>query len=244
MTENMLTDVQELRTAKPVLPERYLRTWRDTFLDPIEPALVPGVRILDVGSGRKPALQPSMRPPVTHYVGLDVSADELERAPDGSYDQVYVCDVAQLHPELIARFDLIVSWQVLEHVKPLDRALENLRTYLVPGGRFVALFSGSFSAFGVINAVMPRRLGVWAMHRLLGRPPDSVFPAHYDHCWSGAMKRMLDRWSSFQVTPGFRGASYFAFSPLAQRMYLAYENWAAHAHHENLATHYLVTATR
>jgi SAM-dependent methyltransferase len=226
------------------LPERYHVTWRNLFYEQMAPALVENVRILDVGSGRKPALSPAERPKGTYYAGLDISSTELEMAPAGSYDGVFLSDVTQVHPELIEQFDLILSWQVFEHVKPLDKALENLRSYLVPGGRLVALFSGAFSVFGVINAIVPTRVGVTAMHHLLGRPPDTVFPAFYDRCRSGAVKQMLSSWASAEVRAGFRGASYFSFLPVLQKAYLAYENWAANRGHENLATHYLITATR
>ena len=37
---------------------------------------------------------------------------------------------------------------------------------------------------------------------------------------------------------------YFDFSPTLQKVYLTYENWALNNDHRNLATHYLVSATK
>lgn len=228
--------------GQPPLPPRYAEPWRAAFDARMQPALVPGVRILDVGSGRKPTIPVDQRPPGTCYAGLDLSASELRKAPPGSYDELHIADVARRQPQLEGRFDLIVSWQVLEHVKPLRVALENLRAYLRPGGRMVVQFSGKFSAFGLINMAVPNRLGVWAMERLLHRDPETVFPAWYDRCWHGALRSLLQPWHSSEVLPRYRGAGYFAFMPLLQRTYLAYEDWARRRHHPNLATHYLVTA--
>lgn len=226
------------------LPARYQKPWDAPFEEAVRPALVPGARVLDVGGGRSPTIPRERRPPGCEYVGLDVSGSELSRAPAASYDETVVADLVRSIPTLRDRFDLAVSRWLFEHVKPLDAAIDNLRTYLRPGGRLVAEFSGAFSAFAIINGVLPRRLGVWGMNRLLGRAPESVFPAHYHHCWHSALERILQRWTSFEILPRYAGAHYFAFSPLLQSAYLRYENWTYRGGHPNLATHYLITAVR
>ena len=147
-------------------------------------------------------------------------------------------------PDLHERFDLILSWQVFEHVAPLDTTLDNLRTYLRPGGRLVTMLSGGFSAFGLINRAIPRRVGVWALDRLIGRDPETVFPTHYDRCYYDALSEMLRGWSRAEVFALFRGAVYFRFSRVLQGSYLAYENWAVRTDRRNLATHYLLVADR
>lgn len=215
----------------------------EEFESRARPALRPGVAILDVGSGRRPALPTGMRHG-SFYVGLDISLDELQEAPEGSYDEVIAADVVEPREELRDRFDLIVSWQVLEHVTPLDVVLENLRSYLRPGGRIVALLSGSFSAFALLNKALPAKAGVWIMERLLGRHPDTVFPAHYDRCHHAALVKLLKSWSWADVVPLYHGAVYFSFSRRLQEAYLAYENWASTSGHRNLATHYLIEAHR
>jgi SAM-dependent methyltransferase len=153
-------------------------------------------------------------------------------------------DVARRVPELEGRFDLVVSWQVLEHVKLLDVATENLRAYLRPRGRFVALFSGTFSVFGIINQLIPQRLGVWTMSKLLHRDPATIFPAYYHRCWYAALKKMLEVWHEVEVVTLYRGAGYFDFSPFLRQAYLKYEEWAWRGGYHNLATHYLVTAEK
>ena len=226
------------------LPDRYHRVWQEPFARRVDACLRPGMQILDVGPGRRPTLTSESRPPGSRYVALDASPQEMDRAQPGAYDDIVVADVATRVPELVCRFDLIVSWQVLEHVDGMREALEHLRAYLRPGGRLVAFFSGRFSAFALLNVLLPKRLGVSITARVMRRTPDTIFPAHYDGCYHGALERMLSPWSEREIVPEWNGAGYFRFSRALLTAYLAYEEWAVLGDHRNLATHYLVTATK
>jgi SAM-dependent methyltransferase len=226
------------------LPPRYDEHWREPFAARISSALFPGTRILDVGSGAFPTVPIADRPPGCVYAGFDLSFTELQRAPSGSYDEYWVADVSVRVPALDDRFDLVVSCNLLEHVQPIDRAFENLRAYLLPGGRLLAVFSGSFSVFGILNRIIPRRVGVKLMERLLGRDPKNVYPACYDRCSYDEIVKMLNRWERAEVVPLYLGAEYFNFSSALRSSYLWYENWAWRTRRRNLATHYLVNAVR
>ena len=226
------------------IPSRYDSPPAGQFAAAIESLLRPDSRILDVGSGRRPAIAQPDRPPGTHYVGLDLSPSELARAPKGSYDEMVVADVADRRATLEQQFDLIVSWQVLEHVPSLDAAVENLRDYLRPGGRMVALLSGRFSVNGVLNTLIPAGAAAWLMHRLLGRDPETVFAAYYDRCYASALGELMRPWSEATVTPLFQGAAYFNFFLPLRSLYFAYENWAWRSGRDDLATHYLVLSRR
>lgn len=227
------------------LPARYHSRWRDPFEAPIFERLTPGVSVLDIGSGRHPAIPPSQRPENVRYVGLDLSRDELLAAGPEAYSEAVEADATAFQPELEGRFDLAVSWQVLEHVKDLDGTISNVRRYLRPGGTLVTLFSGSWSAFGVVNRVLPNKVGARVVDPLMSRTENNipVFPAYYDKCHSSALRPIFGSWSSAEITPLYCGASYFGFSRPVQRAYLAYENLIERRSIENLATHYLVVAT-
>lgn len=226
------------------LPTRYHERWRDPFDSRVSAVLQPNMAILDVGSGRRPALDPSQRPPGCRYVGLDISEAELKLAQVGSYDEIRVSDVTQRVPELEDRFDLIVSWQVLEHVRSLEQALANMHAYLHPRGTMVAQFSGKYSVFGIINSLVPHRFGIWVMHKLLRRDPDTVFPAYYDQCSYDSITELLDGWTDYRIEPKYVGAGYFRFSRVLQRLYLRVENRFVQNERVNLASHYIVSATR
>lgn len=216
---------------------------RDLFDSRAKPLLRPGATVLDVGAGRCPTFPPADRPDCT-YLGLDLSQAELDAAPAGSYESAVVSDVTTLVPELVGRCDAIVSWQVLEHVKPLPVAMENLRQYLRPGGQLVAHFSGTFGLFALISRVVPDRVTPALLERMYSRPRSTTFPAYYDRCWAGALADIGRSWSSFEVVPHHEGARYFAFSRHVQAAYLAYEEWASHKGLGNLASYYLILATR
>ncbi|MGI8707386.1 MAG: class I SAM-dependent methyltransferase [Actinomycetota bacterium] len=226
------------------LPTRYGERWAESFDALIHPLLEPDMRVLDIGAGRHPTLSPQARSRGTGYVGLDVSSKEMAAAPDGAYDDALVGDITKLRPELCDGFDLVVSWQALEHVRSLRAAFDNAHAYLRPGGRMVALFSGRWSIFALLNRLVPQRLGERAMARLLDREPKSVFAAYYDDCYYAAIADLGSRWASAEIQPKFCGASYFAFSYTIMRAYLAYENLAVRRRYNNLATHYLVSLVR
>ena|SRR5438309_288769 len=231
------------RGSRTSLPERYER-WREAFDNGVESSIHPGAQVLDVGSGREPTVPWAVRPAGCKYVGLDLSAAELERAPSGSYDETVVCDITEFRPELRDRFDLVMSFQVFEHVRPLSTALQNIRTYLKSGGVLVAIMSGTFAEFALASRVIPTGMARRILKRTMGKSEDSVFPAHYDRCWYGALRSELRDWTDVEITPLYVGGLYLAFAPALQAIYLKYEEWAMRGGHRNLASHYVVCARR
>jgi len=199
--------------------------------------------VLDVGGGRKPSIPIQMRPTRVVYVGLDANAVELSLAGD-AYTRSIVSDVCRYDPQLDGLFDVIVSTHTLEHVRPLHAALDNLHTYLKPDGVLVALFSGTFAPHAIANRIVPHRVARTLAGRTTSRPTDTVFPAHYDGCYAGSLRRMFDDWSRLDLTPLYVGAHYLRSVPWIQRLYLRYETRACAHQHENLASHYVIVAYR
>jgi SAM-dependent methyltransferase len=235
---------QELPLVRAgVLPERYGVPMQTELLRRIEPLLVPDAAILDVGAGRHPTLAPDDRPAGCRYVGLDIEPEELAAAGPGAYDEGVVADItAPLHRD--EEFDVIVSWQVLEHVAPLSAALENLRASLRPGGTLLAQLTGSNAGFAFLGRVVPPAARVWLATRVLGHEPEDKFPTRYDRSSYRSLDRMLSTWSEVEIVPFYRGAPYFGFWRPLQRAYLAYESAIERRQRRNLATHYLVVAKR
>jgi SAM-dependent methyltransferase len=226
------------------LPARYDLEWGTEFRSFVDRALVPTATILDVGSGRTPTIPVSERPPAMRYVGLDVSPHELKAAPAGSYDEVVFGDAEIAVPELRNRFDLIVSWNVLEHVRHLDRAASVLHNYARPGGWLVASLSGRNAVFAIANRVLPSAVAARAVAHLRERPLESVFRAHYDHCTDRGLRGAFALWEELEVVPLWHAADYFDRVPRVQRLYLVYENWIARHRIARLATHYVVAARK
>jgi len=238
------TAVDAFRGDLPVRYHGYPDSFHAPFAAAARRASSPGQRVLDVGSGRSATVPPGARPSGTWYVGNDISAGELALAPEGSYDDTVAADIRRFEPTLESAFDLVVSFQVLEHVRPLAPALENLRRYLRPGGRLVAQLSGTFGAYSLIARVTPRRVTEWAQLRLYGREPETVFRPRYDRCWASALDRAMDLWDEATVTPLWIAEPYFHFSPVLRSAYVTYEEWARRSGHRNLAPYYLLEAVR
>ncbi len=226
--------------------QRYDWYWKEPFESEIRARLTPGMSILDIGSGRAPSLPIAERPPECEYVGLDISEEELVAAGPEAYSESVVADIADPVPTLNDRFDLAISWQVFEHVAHLDRAMSNVRGYVKPGGTLISLLSGSYAVFSVANKIIPDRVGHALVTKTMSRQADKdpVFEAHYDQCHASALRRVMSDWSTVEVRPFYRAATYFEFFAPLKSAYLAYENFIARRNVENLATHYLIIASR
>ncbi|MGX6446637.1 class I SAM-dependent methyltransferase [Patulibacter sp. S7RM1-6] len=225
-------------------PERYHRPWDGPFRRAIAAHLGEDITILDVGSGRTPTVAATDRPAGCHYIGLDLSSSELAAAGDGAYDESVTGDIALLRRELVGRVDLIVSWQVLEHVQDLAAALTCMQAYLRPGGSLVAMFSGGRAAYAIANRALPHAIGK-PLVTVLARRSEStnpVFPAYYDRCTASQIHAMMAAWSHVEVTPFHRGAGYLRAFPRLQRIYLAVESFQARRCSADWATHYLLVA--
>jgi SAM-dependent methyltransferase len=228
----------------PPLPARYGAQWREPFDAEVRRRLRPGLSVLDVGAGANPVIFPQARPPGCTYTGLDIDLHELEKAPCGSYDEAIVADMSKFRPDLENQFDLVLSSWVLEHVPSLEAALDNCHRYLRPGGSVVSLFAGRFAAFAILNRVTPARIGEFAMKRLLGREPETVFHAFYDRTYYSALVPVLEKWNRATLIPLYVGAGYFAWSPLLRNAYLRFEDWALRTDRRDLATYYVLAADR
>ena len=226
------------------LPVRYSTdVWDRRFKDRLDSALRPGVNVLDIGGGARPAVPPSERPENTRYVGLDVDGGELAAAPEGSYDDAVIKSAETYVPALAREFDVVLSFMAFEHVRSTEAALANARAYLRPGGTFVAQLAGAFSPSALANRLLSVRLTRPLLQRTQDRPSRSVFKAHYDRCWYQPLDDMLTRdWLEHEVVPLFVGAGYVLFSRPLTAAYIAYEEWAYRRRHVNLATYYLVSA--
>ena len=247
----MMKDTEEAaderrQVAAGCLPPRYGTPWQQPFLDRVSTELRQGVRILDVGSGARPVVPPESRPLDCHYAGLDVSAAELDRAGSAAYDERIVADIGRAAARMHDRFDLVVSWQVLEHVASMRAALDAQYRALSDGGRMIAMVSGSLGLYAVLARIIPYRVSTAIQERLLGIDGADKFPTRYDSCRASRLSALLTDggWSRHEIVPLYKGGMYFRFSPTLLRLYLCYENAIFRANRRELATHYIIDAVR
>jgi SAM-dependent methyltransferase len=129
-----------------------LRTYYDSYWSPagfnprralppevqavLEPLVGADVDCLDVGcgDGRTEGVWLAQR--VASFVGIDVSAQAVQSARDLGLDARLVEDATRL-PFEDGSFDLIVSFEVLEHLFAPQEAAREIRRVLRPGGALV-----------------------------------------------------------------------------------------------------------
>lgn len=169
-------------------------------------------KVCDLGAGANPVLPlESIRQWELEYLLLDVSAEELARAPAG-YRKLRA-DVSSPTFRPPGTYDVVVTRWVAEHIRRPDHFHRNIFRLLSKGGTAVHLFSTLYSLPFTVNRVLPEGLSA----RVLDRGPssrreDEKFAAYYKWCL-GPNRRQRERFEriGFQVEQyvGFFGHGYY-----------------------------------
>lgn len=180
------------RTIDRCLPARISVDGNRDFAESIVPRYVrPGMRVVDVGGGKTPFFSSDTKQELRLWVvGIDVSDEELARAPASAYDEVVVADICDT--SLADRADLAVCMTVIEHVASAKFAIASLARLVRPGGT-VALFVPCRNAlFARLNLLLPEAVKRYVLHGLY---PASVhfagFRAYYDHCTPSELEAVV-----------------------------------------------------
>ena len=107
------------------------------------------IRVLEAGCGS--ASQIKFKAEI-YAVGIDISADELEK--NGAVHDKILGDI-QDYPLPKEDFDVIVCWMVLEHLSRPDDALANIFRATKPGGIVVLGFPNLASIKGLVTKFTP-----------------------------------------------------------------------------------------
>jgi SAM-dependent methyltransferase len=131
------------------------------------------VRILDAGCGKQ------MQIPIAaerHVVGIDISPEQVGKNPE--VDEGLVGDV-QTYPFEAEAFDVVVCWNVLEHVEDPRAALANFERALRSPGLLILAGPHPHSFKGAVTKFTPFWVHRLAWKRWLGGPPNlDRFPTH------------------------------------------------------------------
>jgi 2-polyprenyl-3-methyl-5-hydroxy-6-metoxy-1,4-benzoquinol methylase len=177
----------------------------------------PGVvAVCDLGGGARPLLaREFIAEHGLRYEIVDVSADELAKAPAG-YKTI---QADALDPKLTRRcgpYDLVTSGFVAEHVPDPVRFHANVRSILKPGGLAVHAFPTLYEPTFVANRLLPENVSGPLLRRVQpGRENEGdhgKFRALYRWC-RGPSDRQVQRLESvgFEVVDyvGYFGHGYF-----------------------------------
>jgi len=120
------------------------------------------VRVLEAGCGSATHINIACD---AHLIGIDISEKQLQR--NSALDEKILGDV-QTYALSESDFDVIVCWDVLEHLPHPRRALENFVRAVKEDGLIVLALPNLYSMKGVLTKFTPFWFHVWARRRLFG----------------------------------------------------------------------------
>ncbi len=174
--------------------------------------LRPGLRIVDLGGGKHPAVSPRWRRHFgVHVVGVDISAEELALAPPDAYDEAVVADAMSFVREGGA--DLVIAQALTEHVRDTEAMWRSVYATLVPGGRTLHFVPNGRALFARLNRLLPEEVKRTLLHRIYPESRAHLgFKAYYDKC-SPSETRAILRAVGFRKIQihTFYSSNYFTF---------------------------------
>lgn len=182
--------------------------------------------VCDVGGGAQPSLSiGEVEDRGLRYTLLDISQSELDKSPDG-YAKVCLDICGPLPPELVQRYDVVLSHMLAEHVADPQTFHRNIFSMLRPGGVAVHLMPTYYEPAFIANALLPDFLTEVLVRR--AQPTRDFdhsagkFPAYYRWC-RGPSRRHIRRFErlGFQVEnmTGYFGTGYLRRLGPVQRLY-------------------------
>lgn len=175
--------------------------------------LVPSrARIADVGGGKRPFFPPgevAMRG--LRVTGIDIDADELASAPAGSYHEVVVSALEEVHGP--GSHDVVIAQSVLEHVTDGRAAIRGCASLLTGGGYLYTFCPNRFAWFAILNRLLPESAKRAILFAIFPEKREKQgFPAYYDGCVPAAMRgNMEDFGLEIVNVEYFFVSSYFMF---------------------------------
>jgi SAM-dependent methyltransferase len=118
-------------------------------------------RVLEAGCGSLSHLSLSG----DHVTGIDISLEQLARNEGLA---VKIHGDLETYPLPAGVFDLVISWDVLEHLSAPERALANLAKSLAPGGLLILALPNRSSVKGLVTRLTPHAFHVWTYRALWG----------------------------------------------------------------------------
>jgi SAM-dependent methyltransferase len=125
----------------------------------------PALEVLEAGCGSAGYFRFGRVPRLT---GIDISREAL--AANADLHERIAGDL-ETYDLGAARFDVVVSWNVLEHLGRPERAVERLARALRPGGLLVLGLPNLHSVKGLATKFLPHGAHVW-VYRTLHRNPN------------------------------------------------------------------------
>lgn len=186
-------------------------------------------RVADIGGGANPLIKPDfVASNGLRYDVLDISAEELAKAPD-AYSKIVVdlCAPADEFARKVegGAYDLVFTHMFLEHIQnPVD-VHRNIHWMLKPGGLAVHVFPSSSNLPLTVNRLLPEAVARPLLHVIQPKRDfeghETKHAAYYKLCGapSRATRDAFDRYG-FDVLryKGFVGHAYYSRFPVLRHI--------------------------
>lgn len=136
-----------------------------------------GYRVLEAGGGSASHLP---LPTDADVTTIDISPEQLEA---NTYAREKLLGDLQTFDFGRRRYNLVIAWDVLEHLERPQAALERFAEILEPGGRLLVVGPQRYTLKGLVTRLTPHALHVAFYRHFLGstdagKPGHPPFPAH------------------------------------------------------------------
>lgn len=144
--------------------------------------LRPRQKVYDVGGGKQPFLGAEKKRALECVVvGIDISEQELSKAPTGAYDRTIQADICTFRGDADA--DVVICQTLLEHVSDVEAAMGAIATILKPGGLILLFVPCRNALFAKLNLLLPESFKHWLLYTLFPASRHGQgFKAYYDRC--------------------------------------------------------------
>jgi SAM-dependent methyltransferase len=138
------------------------------------------IRIYEAGGGSTSYLPPDLLRSADITM-VDIDDTQLQ---NNRYARSKICGDIQVQRFPLASFDLVVCYNVIEHIERPDRAINNFLEALAPGGLTFIAAPNPHSFSGLATRYTPHWFHVWFYRAILGckdagRPGNPPFPVVY-----------------------------------------------------------------
>lgn len=204
---------------------RFLRKFRvpdvlESYPEIVSQYLSFGATVADIGGGRRCLFDHKG----CRLIAVDISADELSHNRDA--DERIEADATRCIPLPPCSVDVLTSQSVVEHMKGVEKYVQNAHKVLKPGGIFITAFPNKRALSSLLNRIIPHTI----KRRLItSLKPENVnylgFRAYYEHCSRKAFESVLRRndFEILSVHTGFFQADYFDSIPPLCALVCAYD---------------------
>jgi len=196
-----------------LLPADYVIDGHSDFKSNFAPKwLKANARVVDIGGGKNPFLTVERKNALAiHVTGVDISAQELERAPVGAYDKIIRADISETAGT--GNADLCICEAVLEHVQDVAAAFGAIASFLRTGGVALIFVPSRNAVFARLNLLLPERIKRFVLFTIFPHTKrDQGFPSYYNKCTPADFRALATSAGlEIQEAKYYYVSSYFSF---------------------------------